>query len=329
MREVHTFQDATAAQRFADALIAGSMPAVVEEESGSWVVWIQNDDHRAAAKQLLQEYQENPEAEKFQTAAREAKARQKEEQKADKARQKNQINIRDRWNGVWWKCYPLTIIMVAISVLVVMFCTRWKNFERGTWGLPTTCNRDDSALLEKLFIQKRLFLLPYGNREVAIYGRADAVRTLKSGEVWRFITPIFLHFNFLHILFNMSWLRSLGGAIEFARGTRRFFFLVFIIALTSNLAQLYWNGPSFGGMSGVVYGLIGYAWMKGRTQPWLGIGLTSDQVVYSILFLLLCIGGAFGPIANAAHVVGLLVGMAIGARQAAWKRLKNMHRGVK
>ena len=47
------------------------------------------------------------------------------------------------------------------------------------------------------------------------------------------------------------------------------------------------------------------------------------------LFLLLCIGGAFGPIANAAHVVGLLVGMAIGARQAAWKRLKNKLSGVK
>lgn len=329
MREIHTFNQVTIAQRFADALTAGSMPAEVEEESGSWVVWIQNDDHREAAKQLLQEYLTNPEADKFQSATREVKARQKEEEKAQKVRQKNQINIRHRWNGVWWRCYPLTIIMVAISVLVVMFCTDWKNIQRGTMGLPGTCNRDDSPLLEKMFIQKRLFLLPYGSREIAIYGRADAVGTLKSGEVWRFITPIFLHFNFLHIFFNMSWLRTLGGAIEFNRGTRRFFFLVFVIAIISNLAQLYWSGPRFGGMSGVVYGLIGYAWMKGRTQPWLGIGLTSDQVVYSVLFLLLCMGGAFGPIANAAHVAGFVVGIVIGARQAFWKQLKNSMAGGK
>lgn len=329
MREIHTFNQAAAAQRFADALTAGSMPAVVEEESGSWVVWIQNDDHRESAKQLLQEYLTNPEAEKFQSATREVKARQKEEEKAQKVRQKNQINIRDRWNGVWWRCYPLTIIMVAISVLVVMLCTDWKNIERGTWGLPGTCNRAESPLLEKLFIQKRLFLLPYGGREISIYGPVDALGTLKSGEVWRFITPIFLHFNFLHIFFNMSWLRSLGGAIEFTRGTRRFFFLVLVIAIISNVAQLYWSGPRFGGMSGVVYGLIGYAWMKGRTQPWLGIGLTSDQVVYSVLFLLLCMGGAFGPVANAAHVAGFVVGIVIGARQAFWKRVKTTLGGAK
>jgi GlpG protein len=76
-------------------------------------------------------------------------------------------------------------------------------------------------------------------------------------------------------------------------------------------------------MSGVVFGLIGYVWMKGRTQPQLGLGLLPDQVVWAILWMLLCIGGAFGPIANAAHVSGLIVGMLIGARQAIWKRLKN------
>jgi len=321
MREVHTFTDAPAAQRFTDVLIARSMPAVVEEESGQWVVWIQNDDHRESAKQLLQQYLANPGAEEFQAAARQAKERLREEEKAEKARRKNLVNIQDRWKGVWWKSYPATVIMVAISVAVVALCTDWRSKEQRMWGLPRTCNRDDSVLLEKMFIRKPLVQLPMGERTLRWYGAADAIGTLKSGEVWRFVTPIFLHFNFLHILFNMSWLRSLGGAIEYVRGTRRFLILVTVIAVISNLAQLYWSGPAFGGMSGVVYGLIGYAWMKGKTQPWLGIGLSSDQVVYSVLFLLLCMGGAFGPIANAAHVAGFVVGIVIGARQAIWKRV--------
>jgi membrane associated rhomboid family serine protease len=41
----------------------------------------------------------------------------------------------------------------------------------------------------------------------------------------------------------------------------------------------------------------------------------------SMLWMLLCIGGAFGPIANAAHVGGFLAGMVIGARTAIWKTI--------
>jgi membrane associated rhomboid family serine protease len=41
----------------------------------------------------------------------------------------------------------------------------------------------------------------------------------------------------------------------------------------------------------------------------------------SMLWMLLCIGGAFGPIANAAHVGGFLAGMVIGARTAIRKKI--------
>ena len=74
-------------------------------------------------------------------------------------------------------------------------------------------------------------------------------------------------------------------------------------------------------MSGVDFGLIGYVWMKGKTQPRYGLALPQEQVVMSMLWMLLCIGGAFGPIANAAHVGGFLAGMVIGARTAIWKKI--------
>ena len=52
-----------------------------------------------------------------------------------------------------------------------------------------------------------------------------------------------------------------------------------------------------------------------------GGGLTQQQIVYSVLWLVLCMAGVFGPIANAAHVVGLLTGMAAGGRQHLWNSL--------
>lgn len=159
-----------------------------------------------------------------------------------------------------------------------------------------------------------------GNDAAGFLHKSPA-EVLKTWQIWRYVTPIFIHFNLLHILFNMSWLRTLGNAIEFVRGTRRFLALVLFIAVVSNVAQLIWSGPAFGGMSGVDFGLIGYVWMKGKTQPKYGLALPQEQVVMSMLWMLLCIGGAFGPIANAAHVGGFLAGMVIGARTAIWKKI--------
>lgn len=42
----------------------------------------------------------------------------------------------------------------------------------------------------------------------------------------------------------------------------------------------------------------------------------------AVLWMLLCIGGAFGPIANAAHVTGFVAGILIGARHSMWNRLR-------
>lgn len=60
---------------------------------------------------------------------------------------------------------------------------------------------------------------------------------IKSGEVWRLVTPAFLHFGPLHLIFNMMWLWTLGGILETFLRRLRFVLLVIIIAVISNLAQ--------------------------------------------------------------------------------------------
>jgi GlpG protein len=82
----------------------------------------------------------------------------------------------------------------------------------------------------------------------------------------------------------------------------------------SNLAQFYvgHNNPVFGGMSGVIYGLLGYVWLRGKFDPGSGLYLHSSTVTMMIVWFFFCYTGFVGRIANTAHAVGLGMGLAWG-----------------
>lgn len=137
------------------------------------------------------------------------------------------------------------------------------------------------------------------------------------GQVWRLITPIFIHFGLMHLVFNMIWLWELGGIIEIRRSAVTLLIMVLVIAGLSNLAQFFWGGPGFGGMSGVVYGLLGYLWMQGRFNPHFGAYLKPPLVVMMLAWFALCWSGLLDyagglKIANMAHTVGLVMGVGWG-----------------
>lgn len=146
---------------------------------------------------------------------------------------------------------------------------------------------------------------------------------LAAGEYWRLLTPILLHFGWLHLVFNMLWLWEFGRRIEMRRGSLHFGCLVLLAAVLSNFAQYaagQWSGDGglFGGMSGVIYALIGYMGVWNWRRPTWRYAVPNGLFVFMIGWLLLCLSGlvtlvGFGRIANAAHVAGLLVGAA-----AAW-----------
>lgn len=320
MREIGNLSSEELANRFVSYLKTLSIPASADAEQGAWIIWVQNDDDREKSKLELDQFRESPDAAQYVNAVAEAKKLQQAQAREQKAVLKRQIDIRKRWSGVWWASHPATQILTAICIVIVIAGTDWQARQTGWMGLPATCNAEDSVIRNAMFIQPPMVLAMEG-QEVALFPRASLAETLKTGQVWRLVTPVFLHFGVLHIVFNMMWLRQLGRAVEFAKGTRRFLLLFLILAVSSNLVQYWWNGPAFGGMSGVVFGLIGYVWMKGRTQPQDGLGLMPDQIVYSFLWLFLCMGGMMGPIANGAHLGGFIVGILIGARRAIIRRI--------
>lgn len=150
-------------------------------------------------------------------------------------------------------------------------------------------------------------------------GLADLLAKL---EVWRWFTPILLHFSVLHLAFNCVMVIELGRRIEHAAGSVRFLLLVMAVAGISNLAQFaLGGGPLFGGLSGVAYGMLGYVLVQHRLRPDAPeFRLPRGLAVGLLVFLVVFTTGVTEPfglhVANVAHWGGLLVGAAGGALAA-------------
>ena len=76
---------------------------------------------------------------------------------------------------------------------------------------------------------------------------------------WRMITPIFIHFSLAHLVFNCLWIYILGEKIENFDGSFIFISLALFSGILSNFLQYVMTHSSlFGGLSGVIYGLLGF-----------------------------------------------------------------------
>jgi len=142
--------------------------------------------------------------------------------------------------------------------------------------------------------------------------------SLLAGQWWRLLTPMLIHFGILHLAMNALWYWELGRRIEARQGGLMLLALTLLFSLVSNLAQYSQSGPSlFGGLSGVLYGLLGHCWIFQKLAPSSAFRLPQGVLVMMLVWLLLCLSGlitalGFGAIANAAHVGGLLIGCLTG-----------------
>jgi GlpG protein len=299
LRQIGTLEAEDSARHLADHLLTLGVRTQLRKEAAGWGIWVLDEDRLAAAIKELEAFRENPKGPRFLAAPQGAEAIRRESQRRDDEYRKNFRMVSDAWSGPQIRRRPLTfgLIVVCFTVFLLM-------------RLPGSRDRVENALAFSV----DHFELIEGHLVLRHGGLEDIVH----GEVWRLVTPIFMHHGGLHLLFDMWALAFLGTIIEYRRGTRMLALLVLVSAVTSNLGEYLWevntmgHAALFGGMSGVAYALFGYIWMKGENEPEQGMVLHPSTVQIMLLWLVFCMLGFVGNIANAAHLVGLAVGVMCG-----------------
>jgi GlpG protein len=312
MRQVGTLASERDAQRFAAWLVAQQIEAHAEQEANGWAVWVREEDQLPKAREALAEYQANPLDAKYQNSERTAQEILRQEAEKRRQAQSNVVEMHRRWGagsafggGVPRRC-PLVLALIGISILVFIASDR---------------GRQDTNPV------KQAMVFVNENHAAAAEGSFDYWASIRRGEVWRLVTPIFLHFSMWHLAFNMLCLWDFGGQIENRRGSRAMAVLLLVLAVASNVGQAVemsalGSTGAFGGMSGVDYGVFGYVLVKAKFDARERYSLSPATTFIAILWFVLCIardhppfhgwiGDTIPRVANTAHAVGFFLGMAI------------------
>ncbi|MGF1752949.1 rhomboid family intramembrane serine protease GlpG [Vibrio makurazakiensis] len=130
-------------------------------------------------------------------------------------------------------------------------------------------------------------------------------------QVWRWLSHALLHFSAMHIAFNILWWWQLGGDIEKKLGSLKLLQIFVVSSALSGAGQYWIEGANFGGLSGVVYALVGYLWVVGTKAPQLGLAIQKPIVGFMLVWLVLGYVQPFMAIANTAHLAGLAAGVGL------------------
>ena len=146
------------------------------------------------------------------------------------------------------------------------------------------------------------------------YGAKDNTLILQ-GQYWRFITPIFLHVNALHVGLNMLNLVILGVFLERLFGHLRFLLIYLITGIIAVIASFYFAPQEISvGASGAIFGLVGaYSiFVLVHRQAFPRGGIPALFWLLIIIALNLSIGFFVSNVDNYAHLGGLLSGCLLG-----------------
>ena len=325
MRQLTTFSNEERARRLSAYLITQGIACQVEQDGERWLIWVREEDDLAAALEIHHQFELEPDHQRFQEAVKTAANMLQEDARRKQERQqqlqRHQVQLRGQWRrGQTRRHNPLTKMLITLSVVVSILAGTLSDRRGSDNGWIRQLMFADAALV----VEARREIYNANGMVTARDEQRLALISLQTHpwELWRLVTPIFLHFGIMHLLFNMLWLHDLGSSLETRYGTPRFAGMVLIIAILSVLAQsvapITWGpfsgGWRGGGMSGVVYGLLGFIWVRMRLDPSSRLFLHPTTLMLMIGWLFVCVAltqSGSMSIANLAHVVGLLVGMGI------------------
>ena len=325
MRLIGVIEDSQKARNLAAWLLTQEIEVRVDPaDDGKSELWVKEEDQFKTALAEFEQFQKNPVDPKYEAAVVDANRLLREQEKKRRQHQKNQMKVRSSTGtgsgGMGTTVGPVTKTIMILCLLVAIL----TNF-----GAPNQRDQGANRALQFVAVDRPQSL----ELEAAYENTPDALAlrlaSIKRGEIWRLVTPIFIHYGIFHFVFNMLWFLQFGRMIEGRYGTVWMAILVLATAVLSNLAQgiapaamdgsvpVFSSGiliSSFGGLSGVVYGLFGFIVTKQFTDPKSGFFLPQMTIVLLIGYLFFCMSpiarDTIGlSVANWCHGIGFLSGI--------------------
>lgn len=302
MRRLANFESSERAELLNDVLYGRGIQAEVRDGADGAAVWVLDESKLQEARNVLSDFVSEAGQTRFEADAQAARAERKAAEKREQRSRHKVVQVRETYHqGPPRGTVTVSMLIVCLGLALITY------------------------LKESTQLESYLTIVPYVIE--GGYVRYPSLSSLLyTHQWWRLVTPIFLHGGALHLLFNMWWLMDLGASVERVQGSARFVLFVVVVGALSNVAQLWMDGPHFRGMSGVVYGLAGYLWARGRFDPASPVGLPSSTMTFLTVWMLL----GFTPVldrfvrmANYCHLGGLVVGAAwayLGVSYRRWRR---------
>lgn len=291
---------------------ANGIACDVDEDEGIWTVWIHDDDQLTKAETELAEFIETPGHPRYTQASARAEKIRQEEAKEDERAARRQVDVRTQVFGSVQAPPYLTYCLNGICLMVqlMQMTDRDVSFLRmSAIDITQAAKASMNQAQETEYRVRNVFLPEITGQKIVL---PDGESVDRVGQIWRVVTPIFLHFGLLHIILNLYLLHYLGGGLEGRLGLGRVLGFILLAAVISNMGQYLLNGPGFGGMSGVNYALFSYIWICGKSDPHFGLQLDQGTIAMLLIWFVICFTGLMGNIANTAHTLGLIVGTAAG-----------------
>jgi GlpG protein len=317
VRQIGAFSEEILAAKFVQRLRKEHITALVEEDSGSFVVWVHDEGHIGQAKKVYEELEKDG----FKGLS--------SEQIAEKPVRMPQPNIppppglKSAAEKPFYQPF-ITKILIFLCAFVYLsgVVQEYKQKEKlpGMLGMSKLAtylliDYPESAIITKELIEKYGFenvktnTLPdsssplvkefnaytpwMGVYNIILSPKQDQERLwkgerfsdVKKGQVWRLFSPAIVHRDLLHFLFNVLWLAILGRMVEMNMGRIKYSFFVLSVALITNICQYFITGPFFMGISGVVAAFIGYIWVRKKRAPWEVYDLQKQMMTFFLIYI--------------------------------------------
>lgn len=289
MRLLTTVPNQAEAKILGDALYADGVATTIKEtRDSSFAVWVHDEDLMEQARTFLTGFDAS--SSQVSEMARKARERRRQEAKADERLRVRTEKIRSQIEA------NQNMRMGTVTAGLMVIC--------GVVFVLT-------GMGEKMDVVRYFTFTPLVPvRNGFVFGD---VRAMWESQPWRLFTPMFLHFGLMHIFFNLWWLKDLGTAIERVFSPRYLLIFVLVTAAFSHTLEYMVSGPTtFGGMSGVVYALFSFIWIRGRLDASFPYRMPPQLATFMLIWLGLGFTGWVGPIANWVHTGGLIVGSVWG-----------------